>query len=159
MPRGGVPGKRQNNNRVTHITLKAVVITLRLFSHDSFQEIERKTGVKASTAQHIWQQAKERAGNEHLLDLLACLERKKQLHRRTKAVNGSEESVAIRTRWYVILNNPAPKKSSADQDLVRFLKMKGDYIIDFRGLMSRGEIVRAPYYLILLIFFLRIILI
>ncbi len=34
--------------------------------------------VKASKAQHIWQQAKELAGNEDLRDLLACLGRQEQ---------------------------------------------------------------------------------
>lgn len=68
MPRDSIPKKRQNKHD-TYIMLKAVVIALRFLYQETFQEIERKIGVKSSTAQLIWHQAKELAGNEDLHDL------------------------------------------------------------------------------------------
>lgn len=77
MPRGQGATKPKGAKEIA-LPLKAAVICLRLFYNEEFKEIERKTGVKKSTAQHIWQRAREDAKSDDLHALLAVLGPKKR---------------------------------------------------------------------------------
>lgn len=62
--------------------------------------IERKTGVKAGTAQRIWQRAKEKAESEDLYELLAVLEHSEGAGRPSRVVDGTLESAGIKSILY-----------------------------------------------------------
>ena len=55
------------------LQLRVAVATCRLLYLEVFQEIERKTGVKAGTAAFIMRRAIDRAESEDFNDVLACL--------------------------------------------------------------------------------------
>lgn len=57
----------------TSLALRVVVATCKLLYHEEFEAIEAKIGVKAYTAAGIMRRAIDRAGNEDLNDVLACL--------------------------------------------------------------------------------------
>ncbi len=58
------------------LQIKANVICMRLFYCETFQEIERKIGMKAAMAYDIWQQAYHLANIDNIVDLLSVLEHK-----------------------------------------------------------------------------------
>lgn len=99
MPRGD-KGRKTKGARTTHSSLRAVIVCMRVFYNESFDEIERKIGVKSSTAQAIWQRAHETADSEDFHDILACIEPKEMPGRPTKVIDGTLESAAIRTLLY-----------------------------------------------------------
>ena len=55
------------------LQLRVAIATCRLLYHESFEAIERKTGVKICTASAIMRRAIDRAGNEDFNDVMACL--------------------------------------------------------------------------------------
>ncbi len=66
----------------------------------TFYEIERKTCVKSSSAQRIWQSAHERAGSDDLHDILTCKEPIQVPGRPELVADGIVELAAILTLLY-----------------------------------------------------------
>lgn len=73
---------------------------MRHFYNEKFDEIERKTGVKAPTAQRIWQRAQESAESNDFHDLLAVLDPRDRTGRPSRVVDGTNESKLIRSILY-----------------------------------------------------------
>ena len=61
-----------HGNEISH-ALRVAVVICRLLYHEEYQEIERKTGVKAFIAAAIMWRVIDKAGNEDLNDVLTCL--------------------------------------------------------------------------------------
>ncbi len=99
MPRGKGTGRSKGPTE-SSLQMKAVVIYMRLFYKENFEEIERKIGMKATTARGIWQRAHDLAQSNDLIDLLLDLDHKQREGRPEKVTDGTLESAAIRTLLY-----------------------------------------------------------
>ena len=84
MPRGEKRGKKK-------------VVCMRVFYNESFDEVERKIGVKLSTSKAIWQETKD---SEDFHEILACIKPKEVFGWHTKVIDGRSELAAIRARLY-----------------------------------------------------------
>lgn len=91
-----MPKPPKEPRKEVYLGLRAAVITMRLFYKERWREIERKLGVKRSTAWTMWNKAIKEAGNEDFHDLLACTEVSHRPGRPPKVEDGSLESAAIR---------------------------------------------------------------
>lgn len=99
MPRGKGTGRSKGSTE-SALQMKAVVICMRLFYKETFEEIERKIGMKATTARGIWQRAHDLAQSNDLIDLLSVLDLNQGAGRPEKFTDGTLESAAIRTLLY-----------------------------------------------------------
>ena len=99
MPCGKSTGRSKGSTE-SALQMKAVVICMRLFYKETFEEIERKIGMKATTARGIWQRAHDLAQSNDLIDLLSVLDHKQGAGRPEKVTDGTLESAAIRTLLY-----------------------------------------------------------
>ena len=55
------------------LEVRVAIATCRLLYHKTFESIERKTGVKATTVAYLMRRAIDRAGNKDFNDIIACL--------------------------------------------------------------------------------------
>ncbi len=62
------------------------------FYNKSFDEIERKIGVKSSTSKKIWQQVYETTDSKDFHEIIACIGRKKVHRRPTKVIDSTSKS-------------------------------------------------------------------
>lgn len=98
MPRGRAGGRRGAHESA--LQMKTIVIYMRLFYREIFEEIERKIGMKDATARGIWQRAHDLADSDDLVDLLSVLEHKTGAGPPEKITDGTQESAAIRNLLY-----------------------------------------------------------
>ena len=70
---------KKKSARTIHLSIKAVIVCLRVFYNKSFDEIERKIGVKSSTSQAVWQREYKTANSKDFHKILACIDPKKVL--------------------------------------------------------------------------------
>ncbi len=71
-----------------------------LFYKETFEEMERKIGMKATTARGIWQRAHDLAQSNDSIDLLSVLDHKQGEGRHAKVTDATLKSAAIRTLLY-----------------------------------------------------------
>ena len=74
------------------IELRCVIIACRLLYNSPYNEIERKIGVNANAARNIVNRALERAGNNDLHDVLACVGGADRSDRPRRSSENSETS-------------------------------------------------------------------
>lgn len=74
---------------------------MRLFYSEQFHDIKRKTEVKARSAKRNCQRAKEKAKNEDLYELLIVLEHSEEASWPSRVVDGTLESLAIRSSFFI----------------------------------------------------------
>lgn len=78
------------------LPLRHAVVTCRILFQCTFDEIERKTGVKANTARKMMQRAIARADCEDFHEVLACVGDADRPGRDTRVIDGTELSAKIR---------------------------------------------------------------
>ena len=78
------------------VPLRHAIITCRLLYRSTYDEIERKTGVKSHTASLIINRAIEKAGNDDFNDVLLCAESMQRTGRSQRVEDGTALSSKIR---------------------------------------------------------------
>ena len=96
------------------LEVRVAIATCRLLYHETFESIERKTGVKATTAAHLMRRAIDRAGNEDFNDVMACLGNNDRPGAPARIEDQSDLSKSVRQ---AILKHPrSSRREAVDQE-------------------------------------------
>lgn len=97
-----------NQGAEVSLALRHAIVTCRVLSDSTFDEIERKTGIQSPTASKIMLRATERAGCNDFQEVLACVSDMERSGRMPRVVNGIELSSKI-CNATVVHNDLTPK--------------------------------------------------
>ena len=140
MPRGRAAGRR--GAQESALQMKAVVICMRLFYRENFEEIERKIGMKAATTRGIWQRAYHLPNSDDLVELLSVLEHKAGAGRPNKVTDDTQESATVRNLLYEKCNKTF-KQVAEDHNISLARSTFKRIVDDYRDEALLGAIVRG----------------
>ena len=101
---------RGHHGREIAYELRCAIVTCRILYGATYEEIERKTGVRHDTARKIATRAIKRAGCEDINEVLACVGDLDRSGRVPRVADGTKLSRDIQN---AILNNPKLKPHEA----------------------------------------------